>query len=168
MARPALVLWYWQLLFHFADQGVEGLARDGDKLPFLGNRDRGRHRLHVEASAFELIAEGALVLLEDLDFVLDREIPFQKLADHLEIYRNLRPFRGLGHRPAPFSKVGDLSPHGLGNVLNGTLHLAFTHCPPRAMEGNRLRPLPERKTQTPARLNASVAASRAHSVKAKP
>src|SRR5215471_20108388 len=116
----ALVLWCWQLLFYFADQGVEGLARDGDQLPFLGNRDRGRHRLHVEASAFELITEGALVLLEDLDFVLDREIPCQKLADHLEIDRHSRPFRGLSHRPAPFSKVEIASPSGFDIALKWT------------------------------------------------
>ena len=60
IACPPLVLWGWQLVFDFADQGVQGLARDGDQLPFLGNRDRGRQGLHVETPAFVLISEGVL------------------------------------------------------------------------------------------------------------
>ena len=101
---PSLVLWGWQFLFHFADQGIEGLTRDGDHLPFLGNRDRGRHGPHVEASAFALITEGALVLLEHL-CVLNREVPFQERADHLQIHCRLQWFRGLGHRLPPFPRL---------------------------------------------------------------
>src|SRR2546429_2235059 len=92
---PPLLLWGWQLLFHLADQDIQSLARDRHHLPFLGNRDGGCHGLHVEPPAFELVAERTLVLLEDLDVVLDREVPLQKLAHHLQIHCRLRPWRGL-------------------------------------------------------------------------
>src|SRR5438034_3182943 len=108
---PPLVLWGWQLIFHFVDQGIEGRARDWDQLPFLGNRDRGCHGLHVEAAAFELVAECTFVLLEHLDFILDREVAFQELADHLEIHRRLKWFCGLGHCPSPFLRLLCRDPH---------------------------------------------------------
>src|SRR5262249_58446142 len=99
------------LFFHFADQDIQGLARDRHHLPFLGNRNRGGHGLHIEPSAFELVAEGMLVLLEDFDVVLDREVLLQELTDYLQIHRRLRLFRGLGHHPAPFSRLLSRSPH---------------------------------------------------------
>src|SRR5262249_17975164 len=106
---------------------------------FLGNRDGGCHGLHVEPPTFELVAESTLVLLEDLDFVLNREVALQELTDHLQIHRCFRSRRGLGHHPSPFSPALSFSAPRPGAPAHVSRRLrALSPCPYAHRRGRTL------------------------------